>query len=329
MHDVGISTVAGLSAPRCFESFRAAVSEAVVPVVAHTRDEAGFRGRVTRATLGPLHLAEVSAGAHVVRRTSRLLRGPEPDFYKLSLLVEGRGVLVQDGRDAVLRPGDLALYDTTRPYELHFDGHFRMIVLMFRRSLLRIPEESVRGMTGRRICGDEGLGLLIGPFLAGLAGQMDRRASSVDIRLADAVLDMLAAALIGELDASGLASPRPHQAILLTKIKAYIEERLADRELDQAGIAEAHHISTRYVRKLFEAEGDSVGRWIRGRRLERCRQDLSLPELGDQPVSTVAAHWCLTDPAYFSRLFKAAYGRSPRAYRQAMARPAPAAIVSL
>src|SRR4051812_6202315 len=174
MSDAAVCTTIGALGPTwCFDMFHAAVSETFVPLVAEADDQASFKGRVALAQLGPLHVAEVTAGAHVVRRTSRLARLPDPDFYKVSLQVEGHGILTQDGRDAVLRPGDLAIYDTTRPYGLRFDGPFRMVVLMLRRSLLRVPEASVRRMTGQRIAGDDGLGQLVGPFLAGLAGHAE------------------------------------------------------------------------------------------------------------------------------------------------------------
>jgi AraC-like DNA-binding protein len=314
--DVALQKVSAPSPAWCFDAFHAAVSETFVPLVVQTNDAAGFEGRITHAALGPLHLAEVTAGTHVVRRTSRLVRHPDPDFYKLSLQLEGRSVLTQDGRGASLRPGDLAIYDTTRPYALRFEEPFRMLVLMFRRSLLPVPEASVRQLTGQRIGGDHGLGMLVGPFLAGLAGQVDRCAAKAGINLADAVLDMLAAALSDEMDGPGL--PGPRQAALLGRIKCYIEERLSDSDLDSTSIAAAHHISPRYLRKLFEAEGESVGRWVRSRRLERCRHDLTRVDMSDRPVSALAARWCLTDPAHFSRLFKAAYGESPREYRQAV-----------
>jgi len=305
----------------CFDDFHAGLSQTFVPLVAESGDQACFQGRVAHAKLGSLHVAEVAADAHVVRRTSRLARRPDPDFYKVSLQVEGRGILTQDGRDAVLRAGDLAIYDTTRPYGLRFDGPFRMVVLMFRRSLLRVPEASVRRRTGQRIAGDDGLGQLIGPFLAGLAGHAERCAPEAGINLADAVLDMVAAALSDEPDGSRLVPP-PRQAALVGRIKANIEERLDDPDLDCASIAAAHHVSARYLRKLFESQGgDSVGRWIRHRRLERCRHELTRPELSDQPVSMVAARWCFTDPAHFSRLFKATYGQSPREYRSAAMTP--------
>jgi AraC-like DNA-binding protein len=63
-----------------------------------------------------------------------------------------------------------------------------------------------------------------------------------------------------------------------------------------------------------------VAAWIRERRLERCRRDLLDPVLAERPVSAVAARWGLTDPAAFSRLFRAAYGVPPLEYRRTMGR---------
>lgn len=300
----------------CFEAFNAAVSRTFVPLLAEPGEGTDFTGTIEHADLGPLSLSEVRAGAHTIRRTSRLIRAADPDFYKLNLQLEGRSVLTQDGRDTALGAGDLVIYDTTRPYGIRFDGPFRTLVLMFPRRLLPVSEASMRTLTGRRIAGDQGLGMLVGPFLTGLARQAGGCAGTVGIRLSDAVLDMLTAALTHELDDAGHQPHGPRQGELLRRIKSYVDDQLANPDLDPTAIAEAHHISPRYLRKLFEAEGDSVGRWIRTRRLERCRHDLGRPDLADRPVSAIAARWCLTDAAHFSRLFKATYGRSPREYRR-------------
>jgi AraC-like DNA-binding protein len=137
---------------------------------------------------------------------------------------------------------------------------------------------------------------------------------------------MLAAVLTDEFGSGATAWNGPRQAALLGQIKGYVEDQLGDPGLGPASIAAAHHISPRYLRKLFEGEGDSVARWIRSRRLEHCRRDLSRLEMCDKSVSSVAAHWGLTDAAHFSRLFKAAYGRSPRDYRHSMLAPVLSAL---
>ncbi len=298
-----------------FEAYREAVSRTFVPLLAEPRDENTFTGSATRTALGSLQLADVTAGSHVVRRTSTLIRRDDPDYYKVSLQIAGSTLIRQDGREAMLSSGDLALYDTTRPYELRFDGPFRMAVLMFSRSLLQVPESSVRLLTGHRIAGDNGLGMLIGPFLSGLVARLDPMAAPTAHRLGDAVLDMLAAALVDELATGAGPTNGPRQAVLLQQIKNYIDTQLTNPDLVTATVAAAHHISPRYLRTLFERDGDSVARWIRNRRLERCRVDLGRPELCGSPVSAVARHWGFPDPAHFSRLFKSTYGQPPREYR--------------
>jgi hypothetical protein len=58
------------------------------------------------------------AEGHAHERAHRALGD---DYFLVSIQAQGRGVVRQDGRDAVLSAGDFALYDSTRPYELLFD----------------------------------------------------------------------------------------------------------------------------------------------------------------------------------------------------------------
>ena len=64
-----------------------------------------------------------------MRRTPALIARASEDYFLVSIQTQGRGVVSQDGRDAVLAPGDFALYDSTRPYQLTFDGPFQQFVL--------------------------------------------------------------------------------------------------------------------------------------------------------------------------------------------------------
>lgn len=65
----------------------------------------------------------------------------------LGLQVTGSSLVVQHGREAVLRPGEFAVYDTSSPYTLvHRDGidqHFFRIP----RSALVMSPAALRGVT--------------------------------------------------------------------------------------------------------------------------------------------------------------------------------------
>ncbi|HLI40937.1 MAG TPA: helix-turn-helix domain-containing protein [Streptosporangiaceae bacterium] len=78
-------------------------------------------------------------------------------------------------------------------------------------------------------------------------------------------------------------------------------------------IAAAHHISGRMLHKLYEAEDQPIAASIR--RLERCRQDLLDPGLGNRSAGAIGARWGFRDAAAFSRAFRAAYDVPPGEYR--------------
>jgi AraC-like DNA-binding protein len=57
--------------------------------------------------------------------------------------------------------------------------------------------------------------------------------------------------------------------------------------------------------------GTTVTDWVRGRRLEHCRNDLVDPRYARTSIGAIAARWGLFDSSYFSRLFKTVYGAAP------------------
>ena len=101
----------------------------------------------------------------------------------------------------------------------------------------------------------------------------------------------------------------------LERAKEYIEQNLGDMDLTPDRVALAQNVSTRTLHRLFEADGHTISGWIRLRRLEHCRMDLTDRASGELSISRIGARWGLYDAAHFSRLFKSSYGVSPRAYR--------------
>jgi AraC-like DNA-binding protein len=59
-----------------------------------------------------------------------------------------------------------------------------------------------------------------------------------------------------------------------------------------------------------------VSEWIRDQRVERCRRDLRDPLLRHESILSIATRWGLPNSAHFSRVFRSAYGHSPREERR-------------
>ena len=154
------------------------------------------------------------------------------------------------------------------------------------------------------------------PFLKRLAQLVVRDEVPPDeYRVVESVVD-----LVGSLCATVMTDDdglHAHsRAELMLRLRAYIDAHLGEPDLTPTRIAAAHFISKRYLHRLFEAEGVSVSRWIRERRLERCRAALVDPRCREETVASVGMRCGLTDAAHFSRLFRETYGCTPSEFRR-------------
>ncbi|GKV70947.1 helix-turn-helix domain-containing protein [Pseudarthrobacter sp. NCCP-2145] len=297
-----------------FDHWKHLVAESFVPLAAQTADVDGFRGRMRSRVLDRMSIVEVTATSHEVHRTPALIARAHERYFKLNLQLEGTGLLVQDNREAVLRPGDLAIYDTSRPYTLTFEEQARMMVVMFPCDALALPADYVGQLAAVRMAGSAGLSGIVGQFIRQLSENLDVLSGPSGSRLAANALDLVSTMLHAEMD---MAPDRMKpQALLAVSIREYIDANLSDPLLSPATIAAAHFISTRHLHNVFHESGTTVASWIRSQRLEGARRDLRDPLHAGKSVGAVAAHWGFLDAAHFSRTFRDAFGVPPSDWRR-------------
>ena len=301
------------SLPLDFTQFSALVSQSFVPLRVRSDRPEPFRGDIRAAGTDDVHVSVVTADRHVIERTPELVARQENRFFKLGLQLSGTGLLIQDHREAVLRPGDLTIYDTNSPYSLVFEERFSTLVLMVPHRLIELPTDAMRGIAATTISGQSGLGMLVARFLGDLSGELDQLDGPVGGRLARNAVDLVTTMYAQELDVARDAD-KPHRP-LLRRVQAYIDGRLGSPDLTPSNIALAHFVSTRHLHAIFHEEGLTVSAWIRTRRLEQCRRELADPVSAHRPVGQVASRWGFTDAAYFSRAFRAEFGEPPSAVR--------------
>lgn len=294
-----------------FLAYRIRIAESVVALDVHSNHRDDFRGALDTGVSGNIHVLDVRADQHAVRRTAALAARDDERFVKFTVVDEGSGLLVQDGREAVLRAGDMVAYDTGRPYSLHFDGAMRMTVVMFPPSLLDLPVAQLAAMTAVRHDTGTGVGSLVHAFLSSLGREVTAVDGNSARRLYRTAVEMIQTLLQADLAAI------PHgQDTLVARIHDYIDEHLADPDLDPTRIARDHFISIRHLHSLFSARGATVSSVIRTKRLERCYDELANPLRADRPVAVVAHHNGFVDAAHFSRCFRAHFGVSPSSLRR-------------
>jgi AraC-like DNA-binding protein len=291
--------------------------DAYLPVQVRSPAGEQFGARMWGYELGPLTLFKIAAAPNTMMRSSRAIAACDPECLHLSVVLRGQINAAQEGRTGVARIGDLISYETSHPVVFRADQPYESLVVRVPRSMLGREETQISKLTAVGIPGGEGLARAAVAFLLGLAGGLeDGTITPTDAPDSiECVIDLVRALYAGPARAEEATRLRTRAEILLD-IQAFIEVHLGDPELDPDQIARASFISTRYLHKLFESEGTSVCRWIRGTRLERCRRDLLDPALEDDTILTIASRWGLPGPQHFSRLFRSAYGCSPSDLRR-------------
>ena len=235
--------------------------------------------------------------------------------YLLALHVAGTAHAAQDGRQVTLDPGDLALFDPSRPYVISFPGPgaFEHVIYQVPRASLD-ARRSIGAATALRVPAASSAGRLVSPYLRTLArpaaawpgGHLPGQA------FVDAGLDLAVSALrtvTGQQD-QGVRS-RPS----LSELKDYTLAHLGDPGLRPQAVAQAGFVSVRQLHRLFASEGLTFGDWVREQRLRRCRDDLADHRLSHLAVAEIAAHWGFRSAAHFTRTFQARYGATPTSLR--------------
>lgn len=298
-----------------FGKWRDEIASAFVPVNVVPRVEGGNEqpaGVLTAGTLGSLQIREVSGSAIDVYRTPATIRRSDPGLVKVVLLLRGHGWVAQRDRQAVLGRGDIIVYDTSEPYRLRLGNDFTVFVMMFPRTALKTPVNRVSAFTAVPIRADHGVGAVVSPFLTGLRHGLSAGSLMPNHRFEEAAIDLICASLCDDAtDINGAPG-----AAILVSAKSFIDTHHGDPMLNTSMVAAAHHISTRYLQKLFADTGSTVAGWIKERRLERCRHDLEDRSLLRDSIGALGARHGYIDSAHFSRLFKERYGLSPRAFRE-------------
>jgi AraC-like DNA-binding protein len=213
----------------------------------------------------------------------------------------GQGTLATE-----LAPGQYTVCDATRPILVDRPDVCRFILVFVRREL--VLDDALGPMLGRPMPVENMCSLLLSHVEATVR-LGSRLAPGALAAAADVTGDLMVATLAGLC-----ADADTSDVTLRARIDAFIEMRLRDPDLTVRQIAVAHHVSLRTVHRLFEGADEGVAECIRGRRLDRCRQEILTRQ--DLSLSAICARWGIGDPKHFARKYRTRFGESPNSTRQ-------------
>jgi AraC-like DNA-binding protein len=263
---------------------------------------------------GRLTICSIRSNAVTVERTPKLARDDLAPSIFMGLQLAGSSMVIQAGREAVLRPGELVLYDSTAPYTLVDEEGIRQHFFRIPIDRLALPHDAIRQVAARTLSPGHPVADLAATYFTRLAGRPDIFTQPGADAVSEPSIELVRALITTHLDAS-VPAKEAMQETLQLRILEYARAHLSDPGLSAAQIAAEHHISVRHLYNTLAAAGITLGDWIRTQRLEECRLDLGRPSPQPMTIRSIAHRWGFTDASSFGRLFRQAYDISPSQWR--------------
>lgn len=280
-----------------------------------------FHGSIEQHQWAGLDLSVVRSRAQDVRRTRSQIARSQDDCIIVSFQTKGSGVVSQDNRSAVLQVGDYALYDSQRPYALHFDGDFEEIVLKIPRASLGSLASRTSDWTAQTFKGKHGVGQLVFGSVSALREQANILPTCSTADITHGVLSLLAASLraaaAGQAPAADVEADNAHSRAAVHHARAmqWLRLHLHECELSIADIASAVALSPAQLHRVFQQYGESPAHVLWRLRTHLSQQRLHDASLSHHSISEIAQSCGFSDAAHFSRMFKRRVGMSPRQWR--------------
>jgi len=273
-----------------------------------------FSAAMTSYHFGRFLLCQSRVDGVSYRRSEERVHRSDLDHYLIHLPLHRAVRFGRAGGGKRVRPMEGGVLDLSRAADFHAAAG-EAITLLVPRGALAPLLKSPGHQHGRILSRETPVGAFLARHLMALAVAAPRLGRVEASTVSAPILALVAACL--DLGAEGDAlSPVLGRHDLVRRVRAHIEQNLHREELTPASLAKDLGVSRSQLYRQFEGAG-GVWHYIRQRRLRRCLLILCNPSHGNRRIADVAYDHGFADEAHFSRLFRQAFGLSPRAARTA------------
>lgn len=310
-----ILTTSDVSSHKRLEYWADMISTAYVKLECDKASPKRFFGSIRSHLLPCLEVSYVKSTAQHVIRTSQAISHSADEWFIVSIQMKGTALIKQDGRQALLLPGDFALYDSQRPYQLVFDSDFEQIVLKFRAEQLQLMVREIDQLTALKVSHECAVGRLLYNAVNVLEQEGEQLTNAAGAAVGNSVINLLAAGL-QSLPACHQTELSSLSAYHLERAQLFIKDHLHDPALTVQAVANALQMSGSHLHRLFRDQALTPSQYLWNQRLEACSRELLDQRRTHVTLAQIAFSWGFNDAAHFSRAFKNKFGCSPRQWRQ-------------
>lgn len=297
-----------------FEYWHAMTCRAFVPYECKPVDRMSFAGELRGMPFAGLSLMTNSCSGVTTWRTARQATQASKETVYVYLQLDGEVTITQNGREAVVRNGDIALVDAIGSSSFTHSTDSKSMTLEVSRRDCEARLGRIGQWTARRIDGSQGAGALASNFVRLLPDQAALLSQAAQHHVAAQATDLVALALT-ESEGHKLVHSSGRLVSLL-RLKAAVEAVLSNGSVTCEELAASAGISVRYANQLLDAEQTSLQRLLFSRRIAKCQAALADPAQAHRQISDIAYSWGFGDVSHFGRLFKATVGLTPRDFRK-------------
>ena len=277
-------------------------------------DERPFQGEFSVTPVGDLKVGNFRVSPLVSKRHDASVSNAGDTSAMLCFVLAGSTQTEVGNRHLHLPPGAGAIFRDNRPYIVTNRAPVHMLTVQIPEATLAGGTTVLERVAHRDLARSSELFALTKryvEFLATLTSDLNANAGKrIGRNLAD-----LVNALLAEVVQQAPVRLSEYKALALMRVHMFVEEHLAYPDLGPQMVSSALRLMPRYINKLLAAEGTSLGRLIRDRRLKRIAADLLDPALAARNISIIAMANGFTDQSHFSKTFRQRYAMSPREYR--------------
>lgn len=270
-----------------------------------------FTGFIQSAKLAQTGISSYLADAVQYQRSSQHL-SENGDSILLTFPLQGSVRFQQQQRELVCHPGQFFIELSHQPYQFFHTQTAQLQVLKVPIAKLVNHQRLIEQYFAQPITTEKGSGRLLNHqithtlHLATTMALSDIESQLLEQQLLDLIIHTLHRPTLSLADSQVSTIKAAH----LLRIERFVYNHLADFQVSAKLVAQACHISERYLHVLFKDLPYSFAEWVKVTRLTVANKLLMAGNYSS--IADIGYQVGFSDQSYFSRIYKQHFGYSPK-----------------